>query len=84
MANTESEDYRLLKAYDRVFWLRYHGVAVSESLSKDRELQKELLSKFKEASPCFFGDPTGGNTRYAKTTLKHDEDDPTLQQLSYK
>jgi len=35
-----SEDYRLLKAYDRVFWLRYHGVAVSENLSKDIALQK--------------------------------------------
>jgi len=65
-SNTESEDYRLLKAYDRVFWLRHHGVSVSENL-KDKALQKDLINRFKSASTCFFGDPAVSNTRYAKT-----------------
>jgi len=69
-----SEDYRLLKAYDRVFWLRYHGVAVSENLAKDRDLQNQLLLKFKSGSTCFFGDPTqNSDTCYPKA--------PTLQEI---
>jgi len=56
---TGSKDYELLKAYDRVFWLRYIGVAVGENFTNDRDLPKELLmkkQKFKSASNCFFGD----------------------------
>jgi len=86
-SNVESEDYRLLKAYDRVFWLRHHGVSISEHLGKDKSLQKDLLNKFKPASTCFFGDPAASNTRYAKTS-QMDEDDLQLTlsmaQLQYK
>jgi len=66
LLSPDSEDYRLLKAYDRVFWLRYHGVSVSENLAKEPQLQRELINRFKPASTCFFGDPTGSNTHYPK------------------
>jgi len=64
--NPRSEDVRLLKAYDRVFWLRYYGVNASERL--DSKLKEELSAKFKPAveEKCFFDDPTDTNTHYPK------------------
>jgi len=79
LMNPQSEDYRLLKAYDRVFWLRYHGVSVSKNLANNKDLQKGLLNKFKSASTCFFGDPSGGNTHYAKSVHPNDLDNEDLQ-----
>jgi len=90
LMSTDSEDYRLLKAYDRVFWLRYHGVSMSENLAKEPTLQRDLMNRFKPASTCFFGDPTGSNTHYPKTpSLTFDENETkkatlVANQMNYK
>jgi len=59
----DSEDWRLLKAYDRVFWLRYNGVAQSKKLSE--QMKENLKKQFKCAKVCYFGDPTASDTMFA-------------------
>lgn len=56
--DTTSEEYKLLKAFDRVFWLRYYGVMKSESLSPE---EKAHLTEICKCNPtgCFFN---GENT----------------------
>jgi len=57
-----SEDFRLLKAIDRVFWIRYY--AVSESTTISPELKAELLKRLKCSELCYFGDPHDTPTGY--------------------
>jgi len=67
-----SDDFRLLKAYDRVFWLRYNRIRGSEKISEEE--RKELLQKFRCSDICFFGDPSTTVTCY--NSSNEEEEDP--------
>jgi len=63
-----SEDYAIMKAYDKVFWTRYNdlnGKFTPEEL--DQSLLKHVASKCKPVT-CFFGEPVSvGQRNWLKT-----------------
>jgi len=69
----KTEDFRLLKAYDRVFWLRYNHVTNSETI--ELELKKTLIQRFHSANVCFFTDPSLTPTRYQKVNVPVEEEE---------
>jgi len=51
------EDQKLLKAYDRAFWLRYYAIK-----SEKTNLTEIDIKKYKSDSVCYFGDPSTTGT----------------------
>jgi len=71
-----TEDWRLLKAIDRVFWLRY---IATEALTEEEseKLDVEFLKGKYESSNCPFLDPRDTTTKWGKmpeNTKKPDDD----------
>jgi len=72
--NPGSEDWRLLKAFDRVFWLRYFAL---ETANMDAELHQKLKRKYQcAAGSCFFGNPAVTETVLGPHQQMNDEEDP--------
>jgi len=70
-----SEDYRILKAMDRVFWLRYYGAAESlrESLEDPKSKKVSFFEDLNEMykpwdTCCFFQDPGFTRTNWRRTS----------------
>lgn len=52
--DTTSEEYRLLKSFDRVFWLRYYGVLESKTLTEEEKVELFKLYKCHLEFGCYF------------------------------
>jgi len=76
-----TDDWRLLKAFNRVFWLRYLISLQPESDKKNADLYR---SKYQcpNRECCPFGDPTKSETMYVqpveeeKEPLSYQDDEP--------
>jgi len=60
-----TEDWKVLKAMDRVFWLRYIGICESIAFSDKKEFYEELSRNYEPGEICYFGDPKEKTGYYA-------------------
>jgi len=68
----DPQDLVLLKAYDRVYWLRYYDALADEIMSPEKK--EVLISKFRCGNSCFFHDPSTTPTTYADVSALDDGD----------
>eukprot|EP01119_Soliformovum_irregulare_P023248 TRINITY_DN8100_c0_g1_i1.p1 TRINITY_DN8100_c0_g1~~TRINITY_DN8100_c0_g1_i1.p1 ORF type:complete len:350 (+),score=65.10 TRINITY_DN8100_c0_g1_i1:76-1125(+) len=67
----QGQDHVLLKAFDRVYWLRYYDALADEILSPER--REILVAKFRCGPSCFFHDPSTTPTSYANMETEDDQ-----------
>jgi len=71
-----SDDWKILKAYNRVFWLRHYAVSIREYANQTEKAQ--LLAKYScPQNCCPFGDPSNPYTLYQLNT-RYGTNEPLL------